>query len=265
MTRRPILFPCAGVTLAGMLDCDTAHGGTGLLIVTGGSEIRAGAFAGQARLAARLAREAGVPVLRFDRRGVGDSEGDNPGWRGSAPDIAAALAALREAVPGLRRIVAYGLCDAAAALMLHAQDLGVDALVLANPWTFDSDEDGPATLDPADLRRRYLSRLADPRALARLVTGRVNLVGLARGLVRAATPAAPPATLAATLHAALAAWGGPATILLSEGDRTARRFRATWPEADPRVQSQPGVSHAFAGEEADWLFERLKEATASRH
>ncbi len=67
------------------------------------------------------------------------------------------------------------------------------------------------------------------------------------------------------LHAALAAWGGPATILLSEGDRTARRFRATWPEADPRVQSQPGVSHAFAGEEADWLFERLKEATASRH
>ncbi len=53
---------------------DDAPGTTGLLIVSGGNEVRAGAFAGQARLAAEIAA-AGHPVFRFDRRGVGDSTG----------------------------------------------------------------------------------------------------------------------------------------------------------------------------------------------
>ena len=91
MTRRLVVFPCGGAKLYGMLDCGPAHGQTGLLIVSGGNEIRAGAFAGQAQLAARLAEAAGVPVFRYDRRGIGDSEGDNTGWQGSRDDIAAAL------------------------------------------------------------------------------------------------------------------------------------------------------------------------------
>ena len=68
MARRHITFPCEGAWLFGSLD--EAPGAVGLLLVSGGREIRSGAFAGQARLAAEVAA-AGFPVLRFDRRGVG--------------------------------------------------------------------------------------------------------------------------------------------------------------------------------------------------
>src|SRR3546814_5025865 len=83
---------------------------TGLLIVSGGNELRSGAHRGMAKLAARLARD-GFPVFRFDRRGVGDSEGENGGFLSSGPDIAEAVAAFLRASPGLRRIVALGNCD----------------------------------------------------------------------------------------------------------------------------------------------------------
>jgi len=178
MSRRPIAFSCGPDTLAGVLDCADAHGMTGLLIVSGGNEIRAGAFAGMALLAARLAQEAGVPVFRYDRRGVGDSEGENTGWRGSRDDIAAALAAFRTALPGMRRVVGFGVCDAASALVLHGGSL--DGLVLANPWTYDTDD--ADSHSPGALRRRYLAKLADPRALWRLLSGKVDLGKLRRGL-----------------------------------------------------------------------------------
>ena len=96
MTRLPLTFECEGSRLAATLD--NAPGSVGLLVVSGGNEIRAGAFNGQARLAREIAR-AGFPVFRFDRRGIGDSEGENRGFRRSRRDIAAALLAFRAIAP----------------------------------------------------------------------------------------------------------------------------------------------------------------------
>ena len=113
--RRLIAFPCAGDTLIGTLDA--APGTTGLLIVSGGNEIRCGSHRGMALLAQSMSA-AGHPVFRFDRRGVGDSSGDNAGFLGSADDIAAAAATFRAEMPGMRRLVGFGLCDGATALAL---------------------------------------------------------------------------------------------------------------------------------------------------
>ena len=71
MTRRHIEFPCEGETLVGTLD--EADGPVGLLIVSGGNELRCGAFGGQSQLAAQIAA-LGFPTWRFDRRGIGDFE-----------------------------------------------------------------------------------------------------------------------------------------------------------------------------------------------
>src|SRR6188768_4031138 len=101
MSREHLTFACAGDTLVGTLD--DAVGASGLLLVSGGNEIRAGAFSGQAELAARIAA-AGFPVFRFDRRGVGDSTGENRGFRDSGEDIAAALTSFRHECPGLARV-----------------------------------------------------------------------------------------------------------------------------------------------------------------
>lgn len=262
MSRRPVTFACGPDTLSGMLDCGDAHGMTGLLMVSGGNEVRAGAFAGSAQLAARLAAE-GVPVFRYDRRGIGDSEGENTGWRGSRDDIAAALAAFRRELPGLRRVVGFGICDAASALMLH--DAGLDGLVLVNPWTYETDDDTGHS--SGALRRRYLAKLTDPRALWQLVSGKVNLRKLASGLGQAAQRQDAASPLADTLHAALARFTGPAAVLVAQDDRVGERFLSLWPANDARVVVHPGSSHSFGDdpESAEWLYARLVEATASRH
>ena len=75
--RRMIGFDCDGARLAATLDDGASS--TGLLIVSGGNEIRSGAHALQADMAAHFAG-LGYPVLRYDRRGVGESEGDNAGF-----------------------------------------------------------------------------------------------------------------------------------------------------------------------------------------
>ncbi len=251
MSRRPFIFSCEGARLIATLDEGDAQ--SGLLLVTGGNEVRSGAWAGQAQLAARLAAR-GFPVLRFDRRGVGDSEGFNGGFMSSGPDIAAALTAFRAQCPHVTRVIGFGNCDGASALML-ARGEGLDGLVLSNPWTIEQD-DAPAP--PEALRDHYRRRLADPGALRRLLTGGISIRTLLGGLRDALRPAPPPSTLAREMANALSTFDGPVTFLLAERDRTARAFLAAWDRTDPRVRICPGATHSFAEAAArDWLAEQL--------
>ena len=238
MSRLHLTFACEGATLAGTLD--TARGASGLLLVTGGNEVRSGAFSGQAALAARIAA-AGYPVFRFDRRGVGDSGGENRGFRKSGPDIEAALAAFKAIAPSVDRVVGFGNCDAASALMLQGGG-GCDALVLSNPWTIEAADAAPP---PAAVRARYAEKLKDPREVVRLLTGGVNLGKLAKGLVHAAKPKATPTTLAAEMAAGLAAFEGPVRIALAGADRTAQAFAESWNLADDRIRRCDRASHAW--------------------
>jgi hypothetical protein len=193
-------------------------------------------------------------VFRFDRRGVGDSEGENLGFRESGPDIIAALAAFRAALPGLVRIVAFGNCDASSALML-GQGYGADALVLANPWTFDEEDSAPP---PEAIRARYAAKLKDPREWLRLAKGEVSLGKLAKGLARAAGPAAAPTSLAAEIEQGLARFAGPVRILIAERDRTGQAFLAGWDATDARLARCPDASHAFVEPEArEWMLNQL--------
>ena len=257
--RHHLNFACDGAALAASFD--DAPSTAGLLIVSGGNEIRSGAHRGMAILAQRIA-DAGHPVFRFDRRGIGDSDGANGGFESSAPDIAAAIAAFRAAAPHVTRIVAFGNCDAASALLLH-QPLALDELILANPWTYeggaDDEADEPALPPASAIRARYLARLTDPRSLLRLLKGDIDFKKLARGLSalgRRAAPAAPD-SLPARLDAALANLACPATILLATGDRTAQAFvEKCQPGAVP-VERLDSASHSFAGDDAEWLAARV--------
>lgn len=253
MTRLPLDFGCGSLKLAGTLD--TAPGTTGLLIVSGGNEIRAGAFSGQSLLAARIAK-AGFPVFRFDRRGIGDSEGENRGFRHSARDIAAALEAFRALAPQVDRVVGFGNCDAASALML-AKGAGIDALVLSNPWTIEEDA-AAGRSDPTPpasaIRARYAEKLKNPREVARLLSGGVDFKKLGRGLVKSLAPAPAPSNLAEEMRAGLAEYAGPVRILLASADRTAQVFAETWEGADRRIARCEGAGHAYdRPEHRDWL------------
>lgn len=258
--RHQLNFACEGATLAATLDA--APGTTGLLIASGGNEVRSGAHRGMAMLAARIAAK-GYPVFRFDRRGIGDSEGANGGFESSGPDITAAIAAFRNAAPQVTRIVAFGNCDAASALLLH-QPLALDGLIVANPWTYEgeAEEPGEPALPPASaIRARYLARLKDPKSLLRLLTGEVDFRKLFRGLSALKAPAKPAAadSLAARIDHAVAELGSPATILLATGDRTAQAFIESCPGAMDRVPVErlASASHSFAGDDGAWLADRI--------
>jgi exosortase A-associated hydrolase 1 len=259
MKRRHVIFTCEGESLIGSIDMAAAT--TGLLIVTGGNELRSGPFGSHAELADNIAT-AGFPVLRFDRRGVGDSSGSNATFADSAEDIAAALHAFKAHVPTLRRVVAYGNCDAASSLMLTS-GAGFDGLVLANPWTFEPEpEPERATeatepepeMPPAAIRAHYLRRILDVSAWKRLFTGKVEVGKLAGSLAASVMPAPPPSTLAQQIADGLVKFEGTAALLIAENDRTAQAFLAHWNKADSRLRKCPGAGHSFAEPQARiWL------------
>jgi exosortase A-associated hydrolase 1 len=250
----PLTFGCDGATLAGMLH--PAGGPTGVVIVSGGVQTRAGPHGSQTALAAHLA-DTGYPALRFDRRGVGDSDGDDPGFTDSGPDIAAAVAALRAAAPAVRKVVGIGLCDAASALALHGRAAGCDGLVLVNPWTRDHDDPG---LPPrAAVAARYRSRMFSPAAWSRLLRSPETRGAVARGLRRLARPE-PESALFAAMRARAADL--PTLVILADGDATAQAFAAAAKGGfgTARIARLPANSHSFAREgESEMLFDTVRD------
>lgn len=246
--RRTLNFSCEGMALVGTLD--DAPGTAGLLIVSGGNEIRIGAHRGIAKLAADIAA-AGYPVFRFDRRGIGDSEGENAGFRESGPDIAAAIAAFRAACPALTTLTGFGNCDAATALVLHDPD--IDQLVLANPWVIEPVDNLPP---PAAIRSHYARRLIDPKVWLSLFRGKLNLRKAIKGVARAAsrTESSP---LAEAFAKALLPRIVETTIILATRDNTAISFEQTW-QSPPfrelrdvkrvKLIHLDSASHSFAGD-----------------
>jgi exosortase A-associated hydrolase 1 len=247
--RRLIEFACEGSALAGTFDGGAS--GTGLIIVSGGNEIRIGAHRGMAELAQTIASK-GHPVFRFDRRGIGDSAGENGGFQNSAPDMAAALGAFRAACPMMHRVIAFGNCDAATALIIH--DLDVDALVLANPWIIEPNDHLPP---PAAIKDRYARRLRDPKAWVALLTGKLNLRAVISGLRRIIAGTQNENGLAAVVAARFGQSEKPTTILLAESDNTAIAFADAWKsETFARARSRLNIktvtlkssSHSFAND-----------------
>lgn len=253
--RKLIAFDCRGESLLGTLD--PADGATGLLIVSGGNEIRVGAHRGMALLAARLAA-AGVPVFRFDRRGVGDSSGENGGYASSGPDIAAAAAAFRANAPGVRRIIGFGNCDAATALVLFGREAGIDRLILSNPWVIEPTDDLPPA---AAIRARYAERLRDPREWRRLLTGGVDLRKLVNGLRKVFSKQSH--TEESLADRFFRATPRDATVVLANRDATARAFAG---EAAKRhwagkIVTIDTASHSYArAGDADALYEAIRAA-----
>ena len=241
--RRLLTFACEGAELGATVDA--AGGETGVLFAVGGTQTRIGSHRMFERLAAALAA-AGYPCFRFDRRGVGDSEGEDPGWRGSGADLAAAAAAFRSHAPGLRRLVGLGLCDGAGALCLDAGAAGLDALILVNPWLVEAAENQPA---PAAVRRHYRKRLATLDGWKKLLSGSVSYTKLFKGLLKAGGRSS--AELSVALAEALRTSRLPAAWILADGDATAiaaahELGRAHWRGLAERRHAVATDSHTFA-------------------
>ena len=187
MTPReePFLFDCEGERLVGIVAHADGGADIGVLIVVGGPQYRIGSHR-QFVLLARALASAGFPTMRFDCRGMGDGTGEMRDFEGIGPDIAAAVAAFAARVPRLRRIVLWGLCDAASAALFNAScDPRIAGLVLLNPWV--RTEQGIAR---TYLRHYYLRRIFDGAAWRRVLRGETKFAAAAGPLARAIGDAA---------------------------------------------------------------------------
>lgn len=216
-----IAIPCEGEMLAASILGGPAD--TGIFFVTGGTQTRFGAHRGMRRLADAFA-EAGYPSIRYDRRGVGDSSGEDPGFVTSLPDATAALGAFRAWHPEMRRVIGFGLCDGATTLCLNHAALGLDGLLLANPWVVEAEAGAPP---PAAIKRRYVEQLTSIDGWKRVLTGGIDYRKAVGGVLKIAKPASPD-SLAHRIGAALGATTTPAAIVLATGDATAIAFEAEW-------------------------------------
>lgn len=131
----PLAFDCEGSQLIGMVHLPETILSRGLItVVAGGPQYRGGVCRLQVQMARALAA-AGVPVMRFDYRGLGDSEGSFRGFTDIEADLRAALNAFRQQAPALREWVLWGGCDAASAVMINAWKFPeVTGIALGNPW-----------------------------------------------------------------------------------------------------------------------------------
>lgn len=248
--RRLIAFPCEGAVLAGSLD--QGSGATGVLLVIGGSQTRIGSHRMYERLAKSLA-ENDYPCFRFDRRGVGDSEGEDPGFKGSEADLLAAAAAFRSECPALTRLIGFGLCDGATALVLFGDAAGLDGLILANPWLVETEAGEPP---PAAIRQHYRQRLLSKAGWKKILTGAVDYRKLWRG-IRSIFSRRKEQSLAQDVLKALLRHRLPSEAILCVGDATAIAAEAEirrWPYEGliRATQTIDTDSHSFArpGDEA---------------
>jgi uncharacterized protein len=174
MRYREVVLPVesAGETLLGLVAQPEAMNATGVLILVGGPQYRVGSHRQFVLLARRLAAE-GYAAMRFDFRGMGDSTGDFPGFEHVGADIDAAIAAFFRACPALKRVVLWGLCDAASAALLYSgehQDAHLAGLCLLNPWVRSE-----GSLAETRIRRYYLQRLLQRDFWLKLLDGRFRL------------------------------------------------------------------------------------------
>jgi exosortase A-associated hydrolase 1 len=226
-SEEALSFACGADTLLGLLARPEASASCGVLLIVGGPQYRVGSHRQFLLLSRRLAA-AGIPVLRFDYRGMGDSSGDMRDFESVSDDIAAALDAFARALPKLQHFVLWGLCDAASAALLYCRerrDPRVAGLCLLNPWVRSE-----ATLARTQVKHYYGQRLLQREFWLKLLRGQVPVVGALQSFWRslrlstAKVPDEASQPFQSRMAEGLQRFAGPVLIVLSGRDYTAREF-----------------------------------------
>ncbi len=264
-------FECGNDTLVGVLsEPASAHAGeVGVVIIVGGPQYRAGSHRMFVQLARGLAAR-GMPALRFDVRGMGDSSGEPRGFEQQSEDTDAALAELRRLRPSLRCVVLWGLCDGASSALMYLEqrpEKTLGGVCIVNPWVRTQ-----ALQARTNLRHYYLQRLVQPAFWRKLIGGGVGLGALRdlRDNVQRAGDAGADNTrpYVQRMLEGLQRHQGPVLLVQSGNDYTAREFDellsvdARWRRAlsESRVKRTdvPGADHTFS---VDGAMERLITST----
>ena len=157
VTEEALFFECAGDRMLGILHHAQGQkvSDIGVLLVVGGPQYRVGSHR-QFVLLARALASAGIPVFRFDYRGMGDSVAEPRDFEQVSEDIRAAMDILIDRIRDVRGAVLWGLCDAATANAFYAgTDRRVIGQIALNPWVRTSEGEAQAFIKYYYLKRAF--------------------------------------------------------------------------------------------------------------
>lgn len=159
-----ICFTCENDKLFGIIHAASSVKEHAVVFVVGGPQYRAGSHQ-QFTLLARQFAESDIPSVRFDYRGMGDSEGESRDFLSIQDDIRAAIDAFFYHIPSLKKVTLWGLCDGASAAILYApSDARVKGVIAVNPWVHT--EAGQAK---AILKYYYWRRITSPEFWRKII------------------------------------------------------------------------------------------------
>ncbi len=262
-TEQPVVFNCEDDRLVGILHPGVGGATTGLVIIVGGPQYRVGSHR-QFVLMARYFAGGGYPTLRFDYRGMGDSEGGPRTFEAVEKDISAAVDTLMVTSPSVQRVILLGLCDAASAALMYAPtDKRVRGLILLNPWV--RTERGEAK---AYLRHYYLQRLLQRSFWSKLLAGRLGLLRAMRefistqrkawGRLHKESPSVQGSdrSYVARMLSGLESFTGSVLFIISGRDLTGQEFNDLYREdagffsatrrTDCRISEIPAADHTLS-------------------
>jgi exosortase A-associated hydrolase 1 len=298
--EQAVSFDSPSGRLYGILHVPQNPSPRGVLIVAGGPAIGRQYRIGSQRQFVLLARRwagMGIPVMRFDHTGCGDSDGDMTPLEHCGPDIARALDVFGARVVGLCEIVLWGLSNAGSACMSYApHDPRVHGVVMVNPWVYRESRNAGQLL-----RYYYPVRLVTPRFWRDLLVAQLDIRTSLRMLLRVlaarsreALARRTPATAKAHpqdvgrpdimtrehLIARMRSFGGRVLVILSGQDLTALAFRdkvmgtRAWQQMveTGRIARRdlPEANHTFARHEwreqiAQWTLEWMMDWEDNLH
>jgi exosortase A-associated hydrolase 1 len=268
--ERPLTFQCNDSWLYGILSLPEQVSCRGVLVVVGGPQYRVGSHR-QFTLFARDLAAHGVPVLRFDCRGMGDSEGDMRTFEDFEDDLRCAVDQFFKEVPVLNDLIIWGLCDAASAALFYAyKDPRITGLALLNPWVRTNQ--GVAK---TYLKHYYRARLFEAELWSKIWRGNFHYSAAVRSFSRIIAEAlerrkktataveqaiydksSSLASLPERMLQGLRRFEGKVLVVISGNDLTAREFldlvksSREWQKllASPRVSSLelPEANHTFS-------------------
>jgi exosortase A-associated hydrolase 1 len=207
---------------------------------------------------ARHMAASGTSALRFDYRGMGDSDGEVRTFESIHDDIKSAIDAV-VSESGAHGVVLVGLCDGASASLMYApDDARVVGLVLLNPSVHSIASEAKARMS-----HYYWSNITQPQFWRRLVSGEVrvfsSIASFARTAVmatRSQQSAGPP--YVERMLSGMRRFRGGVLFALSSEDLTAQEFSDLVATSEPwrssvsannvSIVALEKTDHTFSGE-----------------
>jgi len=239
------------------------RGGHGVVLLNSGAVHRVGPHRMSVRIARRLSAS-GIPVVRFDFSGIGDSgpRSDHMPLRQAMPIETEEAISFLESTYGVRSVVLVGNCSGAAASFRTAiVDPRVTGAVLINPEVHDAGTDVVNVANERSLGDYYVKGAArDPKRWARLLTGRSSYRKIAKSIWHRVADRRAADEALESLSAGLVgeieylrARGCQLLFLLSRGDLGEEALRVLVEKRRPELTTtSPCTRHVI--EKADHLF-----------